>query len=43
MERLMPLKDFFKKSYYLLFTREGGMPFHTGPCGEAPLLERKQK
>lgn len=43
MERLMPRKGLFKKTYYLLFTREGGMPFHTGPYGEATLLERKQK
>lgn len=37
MGRLMPWKDYFR------FWRQGGMPWHAGPCEEASRLGRRQK
>lgn len=39
-ERLMPLKE---DCDYLYFPREGSLPYHAGPHGEAPGLVRRQK
>lgn len=37
------LKEVERRIYYLHLSREGGMPGHTGPLGEAPGEVRRQK